>query len=121
MFCSGLKILNSEIELEAMKIQIKSRNGIKFLDLKLTTTESSKYLVLVDNGEIGKVWKADGRIKKTRNHRLDGTKTVDRWFAENKEGQKLGRKFPYDEGFSTRHEALTELIEDVLKVKRDWR
>ena len=104
-----------------MKIQIKSRNKIKILDLKLTKTQSGSYQVSVNNKEIGKVWKGEGRIKKFRNQRLDGTKTVDRWFAETKEGRKLGEKFSYDEGFSNRNEALTELIEEVLTVRRDWK
>lgn len=104
-----------------MQFQVKTKNGIVKRDLCLVKTDRSKYLVIVDDGnEIGSVWKADGRVMKFRNHRLDGTHFVDRWFARTTEGKDLGKKPPYDEGFSTRLEALTELLEEKLKLRRDW-
>jgi hypothetical protein len=105
-----------------MQFQVKTKKGIVRRNLRLVKTDQSKYLVIVDDSkEIGSVWKADGQVMKFRNHRLDGTKIVDRWFARTKEGKDLGKKSPYDEGFSTRLDALTELLEVVLKIRRNWK
>lgn len=106
-----------------MQFQVKKNNGeIVRRNLRLVKDGASKYRVIVDDSnEIGLVWKADGRVMKFRNHRLDGTHYVNRWFAKTKQGRELGEKSPYDEGFSSRFEALTELIEATLKLKRDWR
>lgn len=104
-----------------MQFQVKNKDGaIRRRDLQLVKTSRSRYVVRVDGDrEIGTVWKAFGRVKKFRNHLLDGTHEVERWFAATAAGEKLGRESPCDEGFSTRLEALIELIEITLKITRE--
>lgn len=105
-----------------MQFQVKTKNGIIRRNLRLIKTETSKYIVIVDDDrEIGTVWKSDGQVMKFRRHLLDGTHIVERWFAGTIDGKDLGKKPPYDEGFRTRLEALTELLEETLKLKRDWK
>lgn len=105
-----------------MWFQVNTKKGIVKRQLNLLKVETGKYQVFVDQtSEIGIVWKAEGRVKDVKRGLVVGTKTVDRWFAETIGGEKLGRSFPYDEGFDSRYEALTELIEKSLKIKRDWK
>lgn len=102
-----------------MQFQVKTKQGIVKRNLRLVKSRRHRYIVRVDDQrEIGTVWKDWGRVSKFRRHRLDGTHEVDRWFAETSDGLRIGRKSPYDEGFSTRTEAVTELLEEVLKLRR---
>ena len=102
-----------------MEITIKSKKGTVKKRLLYRKTEVKTYAVIVGDKEIGTVYLADGRVMKFRNHRLDGTKWADRWFAKTPEGTRLGPESPYDEGFDTRREATIELVEIVLKIRRD--
>lgn len=102
-----------------MLVTIKSAKGTINRDLVYRKIGNRRYAVVVDEKAIGCVYRADGRIKKFRNHRLVGTQTVDRWFAETTGGVRLGPADPYDEGNATRAEATVELFETFFGVRRD--
>jgi len=110
-----------------MNIRIKKRGG-EITEKTVTFTKfkddnyfvKTSYAVKVGDTQIGTVRRADGQIKKFRRNLLDGTETVDRWFARTAAGKELGQKSPYDEGFATRIEAATELLEEVLKIRREY-
>lgn len=104
-----------------MEITIKGKNGLVSKKLIYRKTGANFYAVILCDKEIGMVYKADGQVKKFHNHRLNGSKFVDRWFAKTPEGVRLGPKSPYDEGFASRREATIELIEAILRVRRDSR
>ena len=104
-----------------MKFQVKTKDGTRTrqIVLKRERKGESRYKVVVDGKtEIGEVYKADGVVNHFRRHLLEGTKTVDRWFAKTNDGKILGPRAPYEEGFSTRQEALLELMYEVLKLKK---
>ena len=102
-----------------MQFQVQTKDGVVTRYIVLKNEGASRYKVVVDGGtEIGEVYKADGVVNHFRRHFLEGTKTVDRWFAKTPAGKLLGPRPPYEEGFSTRGEALLDLMREVLKIKK---
>jgi hypothetical protein len=102
-----------------MQFQVQTKDGVVMRRLVLKNEGASRYKVVVDGGtEIGEVYKADGVVNHFRRHFLEGTKTVDRWFAKTSAGKLLGPRPPYEEGFSTRQEAVIDLMREVLKLKK---
>jgi hypothetical protein len=99
--------------------QIRSRKETIYKNLKYRKIGENNYAVNVDEKKIGTVYKADAVVNNFRRHFLDGTKTVDRWFAKTNADEILGPRPPYSEGFTTRREATIELFETAFGVRRD--
>jgi hypothetical protein len=63
-----------------MQFHVKTKTRIIKRRLRLVKTAASRYVVRVDDEkEIGTIWKDYGRVKKFRNHLLDGTHEIQRW------------------------------------------
>lgn len=102
-----------------MLVTIKTRTAKIEKNLTYRKCGKCSYAVHVEEQNIGTVYKADGRIKTVRHHRIVGNHITDRWFAQTVQDERLGRSFPYDEGYSSRREATIELFEVFFGVVRD--
>ena len=102
-----------------MQVTIKSAKGTINKNLVYRKIGERTYSVIVDEKEIGTVYKGNAQVMYFRRGFLEGSMIVERWFAKTTEGFRLGPNAPYSEGCTSRREATIILFEHAFKVRRD--